>query len=557
MARTPLLEFIRRQLRDHARADAQGVEVERLRDARAEASLRTPVSRRNVLTGAAAVTAGLATTALPRAARATGPVRIAIVGGGIAGLNTALTLRDGGYRATVYESSPVRAGGRIQSDRGEQSGAVRAPGDRWDDGQVTEVYGEFLDSDHVTMAALARRFNLGLVDALAAEPAGSTNTHRFFDRYYTPAEADRDFARVYRAVQNDLAAAGETAAWNESTAAGRALDAMSIWQWIETRIPGGHRAPLGALLDVAYVIEFGADTRDQSALNLLYLLGYSERRRFTEYGTSDERYRVRGGNDGVTRAIARYLGDDTFALGHTLTALVRRNDGTFTLRFQRADGGTRNVDADLVVLALPFSALRNVDLSRAGFDALKLRAIRELGMGRNGKLHLQFDLRYWNLAGPWGVGTGSGYSDTGVQAIWESTRGQPGNAGILVKFTGAAGSDALNLRTPYGGGSNPAVRADAETFLRQLEPMFPGVSARWNGRATSSLPHLDPRFNASYAYWRVGQVTRIGGYEGVRQGNVFFAGDHTSVEFQGYMEGGASEGARVGGEILQQLSTVR
>jgi monoamine oxidase len=40
----------------------------------------------------------------------------------------------------------------------------------------------------------------------------------------------------------------------------------------------------------------------------------------------------------------------------------------------------------------------------------------------------------------------------------------------------------------------------------------------------------------------------------VRQGNVFFAGEHCSVEYQDYMEGGAAEGARAAHEILAELS---
>ena len=75
-----------------------------------------------------------------------------------------------------------------------------------------------------------------------------------------------------------------------------------------------------------------------------------------------------------------------------------------------------------------------------------------------------------------------------------------------------------------------------------------------DGRAASSLPALDPNFGASYSYWRVGQYTSFAGYERVRQGNIFFAGEHCSIDFQGYMEGGASEGARGAKEILEQLS---
>ncbi|MDQ6662590.1 MAG: FAD-dependent oxidoreductase, partial [Chloroflexota bacterium] len=35
---------------------------------------------------------------------------------------------------------------------------------------------------------------------------------------------------------------------------------------------------------------------------------------------------------------------------------------------------------------------------------------------------------------------------------------------------------------------------------------------------------------------------------------IHFAGEHCSVEFQGFMEGGAREGVRAAREILQELS---
>jgi monoamine oxidase len=39
----------------------------------------------------------------------------------------------------------------------------------------------------------------------------------------------------------------------------------------------------------------------------------------------------------------------------------------------------------------------------------------------------------------------------------------------------------------------------------------------------------------------------------MRQGNVHFAGEHCSINFQGYMEGGASEGVRAANEVLADL----
>ena len=74
----------------------------------------------------------------------------------------------------------------------------------------------------------------------------------------------------------------------------------------------------------------------------------------------------------------------------------------------------------------------------------------------------------------------------------------------------------------------------------QIAPVYPGLS--WNGKATQSLPHRSPFFGASYSFYRVGQYTAFGGYEQVRQRGVLFCGEHTSVDFQGFMEGAASEG---------------
>ena len=62
-----------------------------------------------------------------------------------------------------------------------------------------------------------------------------------------------------------------------------------------------------------------------------------------------------------------------------------------------------------------------------------------------------------------------------------------------------------------------------------------------------------PFTRGSYSYWKVGQYHAFGGYEGMRQGNIHFAGEHCSQDAQGYMEGGASEGARAAGEILDDL----
>src|SRR5262249_36593484 len=120
--------------------------------------------------------------------------------------------------------------------------------------------------------------------------------------------------------------------------------------------------------------------------------------------------------------------------------------------------------------------------------------------------------------------------------------------------TGGSVAAGFTPSTPYSNAAaNPQVTSYASAFLGGLESVFPGISSRWNGRATLSAPFRDPNLLLSYSYWRVGQDTAFSGYEGVSQGSIHFAGEHCSQDFQGYMEGGASEGVRAGQEVLAAL----
>jgi monoamine oxidase len=83
--------------------------------------------------------------------------------------------------------------------------------------------------------------------------------------------------------------------------------------------------------------------------------------------------------------------------------------------------------------------------------------------------------------------------------------------------------------------------------------VWPGIAAHYTGKAVLSHPTLDPNFRGSYSVWLVGQCTDFAGYEGVRQGNVHFAGEHCNVVYQGFMEGAAREGMRAAHEILADI----
>jgi monoamine oxidase len=415
----------------------------------------------------------------------------------------------------------------------------------WANGQVTEHCGELIDSGHKTILKLAKRFKLPVDDLAAAEPPHSTETYFFFGQYYSRPQANADFNAVYKAVKQDLNAAGYPTLYNHYKSAGLALDHMSVFDWIESRVPGGHSSPLGQLLDVAYNIEYGAETTQQSSLNLVYLLAYNSPGQFSLFGQSDERYHVRGGNDQLPAAIASILPSTGIQTGTSLTAIALNSDGTYALSLNKGSSPF-TVTADRVILTIPFSVLRSLDYSQAGFNNVKITGIQELGYGTNSKLHLQFVDRYWNQSGPWDIGTGSSYADTGYQNTWDVTRAQPGETGILVDYTGG------NIGASFTGNTNQpgVIQVYATQFLAQLEPVFPCISSRWNSRATLDTPWRSPYLLGSYSYWKVGQYTSFSGSEKERSGNCHFAGEHCSTDFQGYMEGGASEGARAANEIL-------
>jgi monoamine oxidase len=545
MARTPLLRALQQLSREHHDAERLGISPAEVREREAErAYSRREFLKRTGATGAAVAVAGPA--AFASSARAANGPRIAIVGGGIAGLTAALTLQDAGLASTVYEAHPTRVGGRMHSDWTEFPGY-------WANGQGAELCGELIDSGHKTILSLAQRFRLPTVNLTSAEPKGSEDTYYFDGAFYPKEQADRDFQAVHQALQRDVQAASYPTTYWINTPAGVALDRMSVYEWIESRVPGGHSSPFGQVLDVAYNIEYGAETTDQSALNLVYLLGYKAvPGNYMVFGASNERYRVVGGNALLPMAIRDALAPGTLKMAWRMTAIARNRDGTSTLAFD-TPSGAQSVTADHVILALPFAVLRTLDYSGASFEPLKKTAIQQLGAGRNSKLQLQFAKRLWNESGPWGISNGATYSDTGYQNTWDVTRAQSGATGILVDYTGGNVAGSLAAGTPYASVANGKVATLAQRFLKQLEPVFPGITRQWNGRATLSTPMLDPNLNCSYSYWKVGQYAGFSGWEGKRQGNVHFAGEHCSQDFQGYMEGGASTGLAAANEILADL----
>ena len=81
-------------------------------------------------------------------------VKVAIIGGGIAGLHAAYQLKKAGVVASLYEAS-TRLGGRILTRTGDVA-----------NGLISEHGGEFINSDHEDMLTLVNEFNLNLFNRI-------------------------------------------------------------------------------------------------------------------------------------------------------------------------------------------------------------------------------------------------------------------------------------------------------------------------------------------------------------------------------------------------------
>ena len=485
-------------------------------------------TRRGLIKSAGA--GAIALSALGRltpAARAAAAPRIVVIGAGLAGLTCAYRLKQAGYAAQVYEASD-RLGGRCWSIRGAFA-----------DGQIAEHGGELIDQGHNAIRNLVHEFGLTLDNLLRAEANGTDLRGYFNGSPYSIDDITDDLKQVWQKIHSDTSAAGYPTTFDSSTQRGRELDRMSIVDWIEESVPGGMGSRLGQLLDVAYNIEYGAESSVQSSLNLLYLLGFAGQGQLRLFGKSNEKYHVRGGNDQIPARLGAALAAQ-ITTGAELIAIRKTPAGGYSLSV-RIGSKTTTLTADKVVLALPFSILRrSVDISAAGFSDRKLLAIRELGMGTNSKLHVQFRSRPWNALGC----NGDTLADTGYQNTWEVTRAQSGASGILVDYTGGT------IGASFGTGT-PTQRA--QKFLTQIEPVLPGLTQQWNGRATVDFWPAYEWTRGSYSYWKVGQYTSFASIEGRQEGNAHFCGEHTSIDFQGYLNGAVETGERAAGEVIADL----
>ena len=225
-------------------------------------------------------------------------------------------LRQSGYRATVYEASQ-RVGGRIHTAHGEI-----APG------LVTELGGEFIDTAHKDMLALARAFELPLINTQVAGERDLKTAYFFGERHYSEEQVMDAFRPLASRIAADAARLSHNITARRHSSSDAEFDAISLAEYLQ-RI--GATGWMRDLIDVAYVAEYGLDASELSCINLISLIDTNMKEGFQIFGDSDERYKIQGGNNRITDELARRIGA-IVELEHRMVSM-RRHGEAFRVTF--------------------------------------------------------------------------------------------------------------------------------------------------------------------------------------------------------------------------------
>lgn len=443
-------------------------------------------------------------------------VKIAIVGGGIAGLNAAYVLKKNGVEAKVFEATK-RPGGRILSKLNFIT-----------EGITTEVGAEFIDTNHTEMRQLVKEFNLECIDV--TEDSMSEKEKFFIDgKNYSLVEVIDAFKEIIPQIELDKNSLDEDYS-NEATIN---FDNIDLRSYLEN-IKG--KTWFSKMLDYAYQGEFGIESSQQSALNLIDFISTDvSENHFLIFGDSDERFKVIGGNDRIAQEIHSRI-ENQVEFDRALTSLTQEGN-KYRLEFK---GGGSYI-ADFVILTIPFTVLRNINFDIPEMSAEKKECIDTLGYGTNTKLLMGFNNRPWREEG----NQGYLFNET-IQNGWDHGHMQNGNigpSGYTVFLGGNAGLEAENNFT----------QSVNQGYLDKLEQIFSGSKESYTNVSQTTKWNSNPYAKGSYAAYKVGQWTTISGLEIEPVGNIFFAGEHCSDEFQGFMNGAAETGKMAALQILDKI----
>lgn len=428
-----------------------------------------------------------------------------VAGAGLAGLAAARDLVKSGAHVTIIDARD-RVGGRVHTVH-----------DPFTQGQHAESGGDMIDESHTALCGLARDAGLSLTRILRTGfglcRPGANGRPRIVSR-----SVSNGWGRLAASLQ-PLIARYRLAErrWDSPIAADIARQSVAAWL-DEIRADDDLRAIAVGLRGF-----FLADPDELSAIALVD--------QFASDGVGPGRmYRIAGGNGQLATALAADLGD-RLRLQTELVAVSHRGGGVrASVRHGKQVG---QITADYLVFALPATLVRRIPINPA-LPAPQHEAIAALRYGRATKTLVQFSHRFWRAPGrPRGFG-----SPLPIGAFWEGNEEQRGRMGILACLAGGSASDATRDITSRDG--IRALVAELDWLGAAKADTVAWHQAAWDTDPWSrgGYAFFDPAFDAGLRDW----LARP-------HGPMFFAGEHTSIKWQGYMNGAVESGQRAAAEI--------
>jgi monoamine oxidase len=449
---------------------------------------------------------------------------VLIVGAGLAGLAAAYQLERSGHSVRTVEARD-RVGGRVWTIREGLSG------------MHAEAGGELIDDDQEEIRKLLHQFKLGeariLHKGFSHYRLGGNRQRKFrasSGGWRLTAQALEPLLRLYRLNGEE---------WTGPIAA--TLARVSVAEWLgrnrqirphcSRRKQRRHRQREIHATAVCMRNFFLGDPEELS------LLTYVEQFAAGNDPAKRAMYRIRGGNDRLPERMARALRVPVL-LEH-LVCRVEQKKNSVQVTFQNSRGRRSTLSADYAIVAVPAPLAADIEYAPPLPDRQR-DALTRLRYGRATKTVLQFDRHSWRRSRrPKACAT-----DLEIGAVWDGSEEQPENRGILTLLAGGGASDATKSLLATEGASGLAERLS-----------FFGVGDARLIACRSISWEDDPWARGGYALFDPSFPPSARALLALPHQRVFFAGEHTSTKWQGYMNGAVESGLRAAEEVLMTMQS--